>query len=91
VVRHVANHLGLHVVECSCHDLITSSESGVPAALATAFKEAQKYSFFSIFPLILCRLNLFMFSVMKISLYLFRFLMGTTIFPDLYIWYILFL
>ncbi|CAN6236250.1 unnamed protein product [Urochloa humidicola] len=44
VVRHVANHLGLHVVECSCHDLITSSESGAPAALATAFKEAQKYS-----------------------------------------------
>lgn len=44
VVRHVANHLGLHVVECSCHDLMTSSESGAPAALATAFKEAQKYS-----------------------------------------------
>jgi hypothetical protein len=51
VVRHVANHLDLHVVECSCHDLITSSESGVPAALATSFKEAQKYSSFSIFPL----------------------------------------
>jgi hypothetical protein len=46
VVRHVANHLGLHVVECSCHDLMTSSESGAPAALATAFKEAQKYSSF---------------------------------------------
>ncbi|KAL6843696.1 hypothetical protein ACP4OV_026267 [Aristida adscensionis] len=44
VVRHVANHLGLHVVECSCHDLVTSSESGAPAALAAAFKEAQKYS-----------------------------------------------
>ncbi|KAG2568805.1 hypothetical protein PVAP13_7NG400000 [Panicum virgatum] len=44
VVRHVANHLGLHVVECSCHDLMTSSESGAPAALATAFKESQKYS-----------------------------------------------
>ncbi|AQK93058.1 D111/G-patch domain-containing protein [Zea mays] len=29
VVRHVANHLDLHVVECSCHDLITSSESGL--------------------------------------------------------------
>ncbi|ONM14442.1 Peroxisome biogenesis protein 6 [Zea mays] len=44
VVRHVANHLGLHVVECSCHDLMTSSESGAPTALATTFKEAQKYS-----------------------------------------------
>ncbi|KAL6652023.1 hypothetical protein ACP70R_010948 [Stipagrostis hirtigluma subsp. patula] len=44
VVRHVANHLGLHVVECSCHDLMTSSESGAPAALAAAFKEAKKYS-----------------------------------------------
>ncbi|KAF8650008.1 hypothetical protein HU200_064170 [Digitaria exilis] len=44
MVRHVANHLGLHVVECSCHDLMTSSENGAPAALATAFKEAQKYS-----------------------------------------------
>ncbi|XP_062226738.1 peroxisomal ATPase PEX6 [Phragmites australis] len=44
VVRHVANHLGLHVVECSCEDLMTSSESGAPAALAAAFKEAQKYS-----------------------------------------------
>lgn len=44
VVRHVANHLGLHVVECSCHDLMTSSESGAPAALVAAFKEAQKYS-----------------------------------------------
>ncbi|RCV35421.1 hypothetical protein SETIT_7G238600v2 [Setaria italica] len=44
VVRHVANHLGLHVVECSCHDLMTSSESGAPVALATAFKEARKYS-----------------------------------------------
>ncbi|XP_015692281.2 peroxisome biogenesis protein 6 [Oryza brachyantha] len=44
VVKHVANHLGLHVVECSCHDLMTSSESGAPAALMAAFKEAQKYS-----------------------------------------------
>ncbi|KAG8043497.1 hypothetical protein GUJ93_ZPchr0458g22412 [Zizania palustris] len=44
VVKHVANHLGLHVVECSCHDLMTSSESGAPAALVAAFKEAQKYS-----------------------------------------------
>ncbi|KAK3143703.1 hypothetical protein QOZ80_4AG0303840 [Eleusine coracana subsp. coracana] len=44
VIRHVANHLGLHVVECSCHDLMTSSENGAPAALVAAFKEAQKYS-----------------------------------------------
>ncbi|KAG2574739.1 hypothetical protein PVAP13_7KG342700 [Panicum virgatum] len=44
VVRHVASHLGLHVVECSCHDLMTSSESGAPAALTAAFKESQKYS-----------------------------------------------
>lgn len=43
-VRHVANHLGMHVVECCCHDLMTSSESGAPAALVAAFKEAQKYS-----------------------------------------------
>lgn len=61
MLRHVANHLGLHVVECSCHDLMTSSESGAPAALATAFKEAQKYSSFSVFPLLsLYRLNLFL-------------------------------
>ncbi|KAF7018392.1 hypothetical protein CFC21_031691 [Triticum aestivum] len=44
VVRHVANHLGMHVVECCCHDLMTSSESGASAALVAAFKEAQKYS-----------------------------------------------
>uniref|UniRef100_A0A0D9W9I5 Peroxisomal ATPase PEX6 n=1 Tax=Leersia perrieri TaxID=77586 RepID=A0A0D9W9I5_9ORYZ len=44
VVKHVANHFGLHVVECSCHDLMTSSESGAPAALEAALKEAQKYS-----------------------------------------------
>jgi len=55
VVRHVASHLGLHVVECSCHDLMTSSESGAPAALTAAFKESQKYLLFSVFPLlILC-------------------------------------
>ncbi|XP_047067960.1 peroxisome biogenesis protein 6-like [Lolium rigidum] len=44
VVRHVANHLGMHVVECCCHDLMTSSESEASAALVAAFKEAQKYS-----------------------------------------------
>ncbi|CAM0902833.1 unnamed protein product [Alopecurus aequalis] len=44
VVMHVANHLGVHVVECCCHDLMTSSESGASAALVAAFKEAQKYS-----------------------------------------------
>uniref|UniRef100_A0A0D9ZQQ8 Peroxisomal ATPase PEX6 n=1 Tax=Oryza glumipatula TaxID=40148 RepID=A0A0D9ZQQ8_9ORYZ len=44
VVKHVANHFGLHVVECSCHDLMTSSDSGAPAALVAAFKEAHKYS-----------------------------------------------
>jgi peroxin-6 len=40
VIRHVANHLGLHVVECNCHDLMMSSENGAPAALVAAFKEA---------------------------------------------------
>ncbi|VAH36552.1 unnamed protein product [Triticum turgidum subsp. durum] len=44
VVKHVANHLGMHVIECCCHDLMTSSESGASAALVAAFKEAQKYS-----------------------------------------------
>ncbi|KAF7003639.1 hypothetical protein CFC21_018936 [Triticum aestivum] len=44
VVKHVANHLGMHVVECCCHDLMTSSESGASAALVATFKEAQKYS-----------------------------------------------
>uniref|UniRef100_A0A0E0KV92 Peroxisomal ATPase PEX6 n=1 Tax=Oryza punctata TaxID=4537 RepID=A0A0E0KV92_ORYPU len=44
VVKHVANHFGLHVVECSCHDLMTSSDSGAAAALVAAFKEAHKYS-----------------------------------------------
>jgi hypothetical protein len=36
----------MHVVECCCHDLMTSSESGASAALVAAFKEAQKYSSF---------------------------------------------
>jgi peroxin-6 len=71
VVRHVANHLGLHVVECSCHDLVTSSESGAPLALATAFKEAQKYLSFSLFPLLILCCWSFLFPVMKMPSSLF--------------------
>ena len=58
VVRHVAKHLGMHVVECCCHDLMTSSESGASAALVAAFKEAQKYSFFLSFPCCYVQLKL---------------------------------
>lgn len=44
VVRYVAHRLGLHVVEYSCHDLMTSSERKTSVALASAFSMANRYS-----------------------------------------------
>ncbi|KAL5731438.1 peroxisomal assembly protein [Ranunculus cassubicifolius] len=44
VVRYVARRLGLHVVEYSCYDLMSSSEKKVSEALAHAFSAAQRYS-----------------------------------------------
>ncbi|XP_043720572.1 peroxisome biogenesis protein 6 [Telopea speciosissima] len=44
VVRYVARHLGLHVVEYSCHDLLASSERKTSEALAQAFKTAERYA-----------------------------------------------
>lgn len=44
VVRYVAGHLGLHVVEFSCHDLMAPSERKMPAALANMFKMAHRYT-----------------------------------------------
>ncbi|XP_074560015.1 peroxisomal ATPase PEX6 isoform X3 [Curcuma longa] len=44
VVRYVARHLGVHVIEYSCHDFIESSEKKVSAALTNAFKVASRYS-----------------------------------------------
>lgn len=44
VIRYVAQRLGLHVVEVSCHDIMASSEKRAPAALAQAFNMAQRYS-----------------------------------------------
>ncbi|KAL4038798.1 hypothetical protein IC575_002427 [Cucumis melo] len=44
VIRYVAQRLGLHVVEFSCHDIMASSEKRAPAALAQAFNMAQRYS-----------------------------------------------
>lgn len=48
VVRYVARRLGLHVVEYSCHDLMTSSERKTSAALASAFSMANRYSLYII-------------------------------------------
>lgn len=45
VVRYVAHRLGLHVVEYSCHDLMTSSERKTSVALASAFSMANRYSY----------------------------------------------
>ncbi|XP_074561863.1 peroxisomal ATPase PEX6-like, partial [Curcuma longa] len=42
VVRYVARHLGVHVIEYSCHDFIESSEKKVSAALTNAFKVASR-------------------------------------------------
>lgn len=44
VIRYVARRLGLHVVEYSCHDFMTSSEKKASIALAEAFSAARRYS-----------------------------------------------
>ncbi|KAJ6843547.1 peroxisome biogenesis protein 6 [Iris pallida] len=44
VVRYVAHCLGLHVVEYSCHDLMSSSERKASTALANTFKAAHGYA-----------------------------------------------
>ncbi|GAV83366.1 LOW QUALITY PROTEIN: AAA domain-containing protein, partial [Cephalotus follicularis] len=44
VIRYIARRLGLHVVEYSCHNFLASSERKTAAALAEAFKTAQRYS-----------------------------------------------
>lgn len=44
VVRYVAHCLGLHVVEYSCHDLMSSSERKASTALANTFKAAHRYA-----------------------------------------------
>ncbi|KAL6564232.1 hypothetical protein OROMI_015682 [Orobanche minor] len=40
VIRHAARHLGLHVVEYSCHSFMISSEKKTSIALAEAFDTA---------------------------------------------------
>ncbi|KAF5180487.1 Peroxisome biogenesis protein [Thalictrum thalictroides] len=42
-VRYVARRLGLHVVQYSCYDLMSSSEKKVSGALAHAFETAKRY------------------------------------------------
>lgn len=44
LIRYVAHRLGLHVVEYSCHDFMTSSEKKASIALAEAFNAARRYS-----------------------------------------------
>ncbi|CAA6668577.1 unnamed protein product [Spirodela intermedia] len=44
VVRYVAHCLGLHLVEYSCHDLMSASEKKASIALAHAFSTAQRYA-----------------------------------------------
>ncbi|KAG9156988.1 hypothetical protein Leryth_009024 [Lithospermum erythrorhizon] len=44
VVQYIARRLGLHVVEYSCHDLLTSTERKTSVALAQAFSAARRYS-----------------------------------------------
>lgn len=44
VIRYVARRLGLHVVEYSSHDFMTSSEKNASIALAEAFSAARRYS-----------------------------------------------
>ncbi|XP_058087305.1 peroxisomal ATPase PEX6 isoform X8 [Magnolia sinica] len=44
VVQYVACCLGLHVVEYSCYDLMTSSERKTSVALENAFNTANRYS-----------------------------------------------
>uniref|UniRef100_M4EX29 AAA+ ATPase domain-containing protein n=1 Tax=Brassica campestris TaxID=3711 RepID=M4EX29_BRACM len=44
VVNYVARRLGLHVVEYSCHSLLSSSERKTSTALAHAFNMARRYT-----------------------------------------------
>ncbi|XP_078433123.1 peroxin 6 [Wolffia australiana] len=44
VVRYVAHCLGLHVVEYSCHDLVSASEKKASVALTQAFNAAHRYA-----------------------------------------------
>ncbi|KAF8394533.1 hypothetical protein HHK36_020743 [Tetracentron sinense] len=44
VVKYVARRLGLHVVDYSCHTLMSSSERKASVALAQAFNTAHRYS-----------------------------------------------
>ncbi|KAK1307677.1 Peroxisome biogenesis protein 6 [Acorus calamus] len=44
IIRHVTQRLGLHVVEYSCHDLMSSSERKSSVALAQTFDMAHRYS-----------------------------------------------
>lgn len=44
MIQYVARRLGLHVVEYSCHDFMTSSEKKASIALAEAFSAARRYS-----------------------------------------------
>ncbi|KZV21542.1 peroxisome biogenesis protein 6 [Dorcoceras hygrometricum] len=43
VIRYVARQLGLHVVEYSCHNFVTSSDNKASVALAEAFDAASRY------------------------------------------------
>ncbi|KAL0435846.1 UNVERIFIED_CONTAM: Peroxisome biogenesis protein 6 [Sesamum radiatum] len=43
VIKYVAYQLGLHVVEYSCHNFMTSSEKKTSVALAEAFNTARRY------------------------------------------------
>ncbi|XP_051118596.1 peroxisome biogenesis protein 6 [Andrographis paniculata] len=43
VMRYVARHLGLHVVEYSCQNFLTSSEKKISVALTEAFSLARRY------------------------------------------------
>ncbi|XP_073140109.1 peroxisomal ATPase PEX6 isoform X2 [Henckelia pumila] len=43
VIRYVARQLGLHVVEYSCHNFMTSLENKASVALAEAFDVASRY------------------------------------------------
>lgn len=44
VIRHVAQRLGLHIVEYSCHNLMSSAERKTSVALAQVFNTAHRYS-----------------------------------------------
>lgn len=42
VIRHVAQRLGLHIVEYSCHNLMSSAERKTSVALAQVFNTAHR-------------------------------------------------